>query len=282
MNSQVPEVVSHHPDGTTSVNRGLLRQIGSGSLTNFDEVSVAIKMLRTVQDEFERFGTNGTQAFTNDDSREALLALQACCKRLGFVNFVWPFRDFSSFRSWWVSEGARGSWQARRDLLEGVFGEIAVALDHRFLEIQERQLVRPLNPEELATWPEIRREMNELRRHVASATSTADLRNIGNDCVSILERLSEFIYFHEIHGLPDTDEPAVSKTKIRLTSLIEHEYLSESKSELKRVVSAVIDLAQAIKHTPDPSGIETLVLAETLVFLIAALDRILSQGSLSI
>lgn len=282
MNSEVPEVVSHHPDGTTSVNRGLLRQIGSGSLTNFDEVSVAIKMLRTVQDEFERFGTDGTQAFTNDDSREALLALQACCKRLGFVNFVWPFRDFSSFRSWWISEGARGSWQARRDLLEGVFGEIAVALDHRFLEIQERQLVRPLNSEELATWPEIRIEMNELRRHVASATSTADLRNIGNDCVSILERLSEFIYFHEIHGLPDTDEPAVSKTKIRLTSLIEHEYLSESKSELKRVVSAVIDLAQAIKHTPDPSDIETLVLAETLVFLIAALDRILSQGSLSI
>lgn len=257
-------------------------QIRSGSLTNFDDVSVAIKMLRTVHDEFERFGTDGTQAFTNDDSREALLALQMCCKRLGFGNVVWPFRDFSSFRNWWISEGARGSWQARRDLLESVFGEIAVALDHRFLEIQEKQLVRPLNSEELATWPEIKREMNELRRHVASATSAADLRNIGNDCVSILERISEFTYFHQVHGLPDTDEPAVSKTKIRLTSLIEHEFLSESKSELKRLVSAVIDLAQAIKHTPDPSDIETLVLADSLVFLIAALDRILNQSTLAI
>lgn len=277
MNSQIPEIVFHHPDGATSVDRDLLMQIRFGSLTNFDEVTVAIKMLRTVQDEFERFGTDGTQAFTNDDAREALLALQTCCRRLGFSNFVCPFRDFSSFRSWWISEGARGSWQARRDLLEGVFGEIAVALDHRFLEIQEIQLVRPLNSEELATWPEIKREMNELRRHVASATSTADLRNIGNDCVSILERLSEFTYLHQIHGLPDTDEPAVSKTKIRLSALVEHEYLVDSSSELKKLISSAVSLAQAIKHNHHPSEIETIVLAETLVFLIAVIDRILRQ-----
>ena len=276
------EIVVRLPDGTTSVDRDLLRRIHSGSPAHLDEISVAIKLLRTVQDEFERFGTDGTQAFTNDDSREALLSLQMCCRRLGFSNLFWPFRDFSSFRSWWISNGARGSWQARRDLLEGVFGEIAVALDDRFLETQERQLVRPLNSIELASWPDIQRELSDLRRHVASATSNADLRNIGNDCVSILEKLSEFTYSHRIHGLPNSDEPAASKTKIRLTSLIEHEFLSESKGELKRLVSSAIDLAQAIKHTPDPSETETMVLAETLVFLIAALERILSKGTLSV
>lgn len=279
-NNQVPEFVLRYSDGTTSVDRDLLTLIRTGFSTNVDEVALAIKLLRIVENEFERFGTDGSEAFSNDDSREALLALQMCCKRLGFVHFVLPFRDFSSFRSWWISRGARGSWQARRDLLEEVFGEIAVALDNRFLEIQEKMLVHPLNSEALSSWPEIQSEINELRRHVASATSAADLRNIGNDCVSILERLSEFTYSHQIHGLPNADEPAVSKTKIRLTSIIEHEYLSQSKSELKRLVSTLIDLAQAIKHTSDPTELDTLVLADTLVFLISVIDRILRNGTL--
>jgi hypothetical protein len=271
------EIVARHADGSIAVDREVLIRIRSELLSTGDEIGVVVALLRTIQDEFKRYGTDNSQAFSNDDSREALITLRVCCNRLGITGLEIPFRDFESFKSWWIDKGARGSWQDRRRLLEGVFGNLASSLDEMQIRAVGRSLFQSLNSGGIASWHNIKNEVDELRRHVSSSNSSADLRNIGNDCVAILEKLSEVTYIHAIHGAGHDDEPAVSKTKIRLSALVEHEYLVDSSSELKKLISSAVSLAQAIKHNHHPSEIETMVLAETLVFLIAVIDRILRQ-----
>jgi hypothetical protein len=138
--------------------------------------------------------------------------------------------------------------------------------------------MRPLDSASISTWPEIRSEIEDLRRHVRFATSDSDLRNIGNDCVVISEKLSEFTYLHARHGKDYETEPPISKTKIRLLSLVEHEYLLDSKSELKRLISSSIELAQAVKHSHHPTALESLILADSLIFLVTIIERILNQN----
>jgi hypothetical protein len=278
MNERSLEIVIRHADGSILVSRELLIRMRSELLSSYDEVDAVVALLRTIQDEFTRYGTDSSEAFSNDDSREALVTLRVCCNRLGIANLEIPFRDFGTFRTWWIDKGARGSWQARRSLLEDVFGKLAVSLDVLQMRRIERHIFQPLNSGGIVSWSQIKNEVDELRRHVSSSSSAADLRNIGNDCVSILEKLSEASYIHAIHGIGHEDEPPVAKTKIRLSSAVEHEYLAHSKKELKKLITATVDLAQAIKHDHRPSELETMVLAETVVFLIAMIDRILHSG----
>jgi hypothetical protein len=72
----------------------------------------------------ERYGTNGQIELTEQGMREALLALRAVVDRIGVAGFDVPFRDFGTFRSWWLRSNAYGSWQARRDLLNGIFDSL--------------------------------------------------------------------------------------------------------------------------------------------------------------
>jgi hypothetical protein len=78
------------------------------------DVEVAVALARLTHEEYELYGTDGSQQLTNEQAREALLTLGAVVDRLN-VQFDAPFRDFTTFRNWWIRQGASGSggWQAR-------------------------------------------------------------------------------------------------------------------------------------------------------------------------
>lgn len=57
-----------------------------------------------------------------------------------------PFRDFTRFRSYWMRNGARGSWQARRDILDELFEPARAKL----VQIEARPLDARLSAESLA------------------------------------------------------------------------------------------------------------------------------------
>ncbi len=91
-------------------------------------------------------------------------------------------------------------------------------------------------------------EVAELRRHFQAARTPQDYRNVGNDCVTVLERISEAAYRAERHLREDEDEPPVSNTKQRLDRVVEVELEGSSNAELRKLVRAAIEQSQAVKH----------------------------------
>ena len=266
-----------YSDGTTQVNRELINLVRVGPLDGFDDVLIGERILELTRSEFEKYGTDRTNVFDNDDARNALSSLKACCMRLGITEIDFPFRDFTTFRSWWLKNGASYSWQARRDLLENVFNPLVKRFDNLMLGIPQRTLFEPLNFNSRTAWPKIQEEIEQLRKHATSANSDADIRNLGNDCVVIIEKLSALLYRHADHGDNSLGEEPPTKTKNRLTAIVEREFLSTSSHELVKVVRSTIELAQAIKHNHNPTLMDTMILAETTIFLVAMLDRLLNQ-----
>lgn len=266
------------PDGTFQVNRELINLVRIGPLDGFDDVLIGGRLLELTRSEFEKYGTDRTNVFDNDDARSALSSFKACCIRLGITEIDFPFRDFTTFRSWWLKNGASNSWQARRDLVENVFDPLVKRFDNLLLGISERTLFDPLNINSQSTWPKIQEEIEQLRKHAVSANSDADIRNLGNDCVVIMEKLSTFLYRHADHGDASLAEEPPTKTKNRLTGIVEHEFLSSSSHELVKVVRSTIELAQAIKHNHNPTLMDTMILAESTIFLVAVLDRLLNES----
>src|SRR4029453_8429711 len=99
----------------------LVKRARRGPLPDCADVDLAIPLARLVHDELQRFGTDGSEELDDEDMRDALRSLLAVADRLGITNFNPEFRDFGSFKSWWLRMGASGSWQGRRDLLPGLF-----------------------------------------------------------------------------------------------------------------------------------------------------------------
>jgi hypothetical protein len=97
----------------------LLTSLRSGPLEKVSDVSAALALLDLVHEELESYGTAGHERLTDPQIATAIQALEAVTSRLG-KPLQLPFRDFTRFRSYWNRNGAYGSWQARRDLVESL------------------------------------------------------------------------------------------------------------------------------------------------------------------
>ena len=116
-------------------------------------------------------------------------------------------------------------------------------------------------------------EVAELRRHFQAAQTPQDYRNVGNDCVIVLERLSEAAYSHAQHGRDGEAEPPFANTKARLERVVEVQLPGSSNAELRKLVRSAIEHAQAVKHrTPD--RLHAGVAADTVILLASMLRRI--------
>ena len=88
----------------------------SGSYPDRSDVEIGAALSRLAHNELEAYGTHGGQRTSEDDIRAILRTCRVLMTRIG-VDFILPFSDYGTFRSHWVANGAHGSWQARRDIL---------------------------------------------------------------------------------------------------------------------------------------------------------------------
>ena len=124
----------------TELNVELLAQLAQGTAHDPNPLETALSLTRLVRAEYESYGTEKAHLRTDEDeARAALKTLRMVLKRRGIV-FNPPWRDFSSFQSHWHAEGARGSWQARRDIIEKVFRPIQDQLE----EAEEQGTAAPI------------------------------------------------------------------------------------------------------------------------------------------
>jgi hypothetical protein len=251
----------------------LVRQIRAGAI-DAPDAEVAVALARLVHDELEAYGTDDSGALDNAAMRESLLALRAITTRIG-VDLEVPFRDLTTFRSYWIREGARGSWQARRDILAAIFDDAHDRLaELESAELASDDLADPVSPHGRTGWAKIDEEIAELRRHFQAARTPQDHRNVGNDCTIVIEALSKQLYVVDKHLREGEEEPPVGKTKQRLDRVIEDAAPGPHNAALRKVARATIELAQAVKHDGASTRREAGCAADSVILLANLLRRL--------
>lgn len=251
----------------------LVERVRVGPLTNRDDIEVAVPLARVIHDELETFGTDSNNIMTEHQMRVSLRALSAVTERLGVKADV-PFRDFSTFRSWWIRNGARGSWQARRDLLHDIFEPIhddLAALEEKSLA---STLAEPISPHSRTGWPTVDTEISELRRHFLAAQTPQDYRAVGLDCVAVTEALSGTVYRSDRHLRQGETEPPVDKTKQRLDRFIEDALQGPDNAAIRKLARSAIELAQEVKHSDTPTRREAGIAADAVILVANILRRL--------
>lgn len=260
--------------GRRRFNRSLARKLRGGSLEGGDDVEAAVALARLVHDDLEAFGTAGGEQLDQEEMREALLVLRAVVDRIGIEDFDVPFRDYSTFKSYWLRNEGYGSWQARRDLLAAIFDGLhdeLAALESRALA---SSLAEAVSPRGRTGWAKIDAEIAELRRHFQRARSPQDYRNVGNDCVIVTEALSSQLYDPDVHLRAGESEPPVRNTKQRLVRFVEHAAAGSENAALRKLAKASIELAQEVKHRDTPGRRDAGVAADSVILLANLLRRI--------
>lgn len=198
------------------------------------DLDVTLALMDLVRDDLQLSGTSGGDRISDQNMRLAVRALERTSTRAG-LEFRLPFRDHAGWRSYWIRKGASGAggWQARRDLLSDLFDAPYASLMAAQDRALDSTLVEAVSPHERLGWPNVDTEVGELRRHFRSASTAADYRAVGNDCVHLLEALSRQVYDHASHTPTGEDEPPVAKTKLRLERFIEHGLPGSDNAEIR-------------------------------------------------
>jgi hypothetical protein len=105
----------------------LINSLRAGPIEGRTDLEVAIALAALVHDELLEYGTSGGQQLADDEMATALAALRAVAKRIGLV-FEPPYRNFTTFRNYWMRNDGYGSWQARRDMLDELFEPLHLEL----------------------------------------------------------------------------------------------------------------------------------------------------------
>jgi hypothetical protein len=269
----VPDALGWGPR-TREVDHDLLVSLRRGPAAGKDDLEVGVALARLVHDDLEAYGTGGGEQLSEAEMRDALLALHAVAKRVGLGELQIPFRDYASFRSYWLRNDAYGSWQARRDILNGIFDPI----HDQLIEVESvsitSSLAQPVSPRGRTGWAKVDEELAEMRRHFEMARTPQDYRNVGNDATMVTEALSRQVYDPVKHLRAGEDEPAVGKTKQRLERFVEDALPGRDTAALRRLVRASIEAAQEVKHSDTPTRRDAGVAADSVILLANLLRRL--------
>ena len=266
------------PTARPRFDRELVAELRRIPLPGKDDVEVAVALARLVHDGLQVYGTSGHQQLGNAEVRDALLALHAVVKRTGIETLNVPFRDLDTFRTYWTRNDAKGSWQARRDLLSDIFDETHDQLVELESQALTSSLATPVSPLGRTGWARIDEEITELRRHFQSARTPQDYRNAGNDCVTVTEALSAQVYDPSTHLRPGENEPPVDKTKQRLERFVEDALPGAENAAVRKLARASIELAQEVKHSDTPSRRDAGIAADSVIQLANLLRRLADEA----
>ncbi|MCX0272884.1 hypothetical protein NLM24_19660 [Nocardia zapadnayensis] len=253
-------------------NQKLVVALRRGPLSDRLDIEAAIPLLDLVHDELLAFGTRGGEQLDDSELEAALFALRAVTQRVG-VDFEPPFRNFTTFKTYWIRNDASGSWHARRiilsDLLEPARVKL-VALEERSLDA----LADPISPRTLTGWPRVDEEIRELRRRFQTATTPQDYRAIGAHCVGVLEALSRTVYEPARHLRDGETEPPVDKTKIRIGRFIDDSAAGPGNTAVRGLANKAVELSHQVKHSSTATRRSAGIAADAAMLLANILRRL--------
>lgn len=258
---------------SSTLNSDLLRTIMKGPVPGDDHLETALSLTRLVQREFEAYGTDSGQEISDEESGLILRTLRLALKRDG-ISFEPPWRDFPSFRSYWLREGASGSWQARRDLLAKWFLPVLEHLEAKEEQAFRSELATGVSPRTELGWPSVDEYIRQLRQRFHSATSVADYKDVGNRCVGVLEALSSVVYDPDVDCPPNEAPPPNDKTNIRIGAYVDRQLPGKGNEELRGLIKKASALAHKMKHSESADRTTTGICADTVILLANVLRRL--------
>ncbi|MBM4487733.1 hypothetical protein MWT96_25180 (plasmid) [Prescottella equi] len=259
--------------GTKSkFDMALIKEIRAGSVAGRTDIEIAIALSQLVHDELQAFGTEGGQSLNDAQIAAALTALRAVTRRLA-IQFDPPYRNFTTFKSYWMRNDAYGSWQARRNLL----GDLFEPLHKELTALEERSfddLASAISPHAATGWPSVDEEILELRRRFQTATTTQDYRALGTNCVGVLEALSRTVYNPKDHLRDGEVEPPVEKTNIRIGRYIEDTLPGPNNEDIRGLTKKAAALAHHVKHSPTATRRDAGIAADSVILLANIVRRL--------
>lgn len=236
----------------------VIRNLIAGPLTDDDDLETAVSLARLVHAELEEFWTSAqVQRLNNDQIVVAQRALRATLGRQG-IELNLPWRDYSSFCSYWINQGASGGggWQGRRDILAGFF-------DHVFVELGRLEdawfaatLADPVSPAGRTGWEAV------------------DYSDVARRCVAVMDALSRTVYDPGRHLPADETEPPAAQTHKRIMRFVEVELEGSGNVEIRALVRKTAELAEAVKHRGGATRRDAGIAADTAILLANLLRRI--------
>lgn len=260
---------------TEALDEERLTALIAGPEAGLPDLDASLALMDLVRDDFHESGTRGDQRLTDQQMRTAVRALERTTER-AYQPFRLPFRDHSSWRSYWIRKGASGTggWQARRDLLGDLFDEAYAHLMAAQDRALSSNLAEAVSPREKLGWHEVDTALGELRKHFRTAETPQDYKGVGLDCVTITEALSRQVYDHAKHTPEGEAEPAEGKTKLRLERYVETRLAGADNVEMRKLARAAIELAEAVKHGRAPTRTKAGVAADAVILLANMLRRL--------
>jgi len=250
----------------------MMTELRRQELPGRSDLEVAIALASLVHDQLTAFGTDATQTLADAELEVALLALRAVTKRLG-VPCELPFRNFTTFKTYWLRNEAYGSWQARRELLEGLFEPLHRKLI-RMEELTFEGLASAISPRQATGWPAVDEEITELRRRFLTCHTAADYRDIGNRCVTLTELIGDAVYDADKHVKPGETPLSRGETKNRFDRYVETQLPGSDNAAARKLARSVIEFAQQTKHRTTPTRTEAGLAADAVIMLANILRRL--------
>jgi hypothetical protein len=258
----------------------LVNSLRASAQPEYDDLEVALGLAELADQELQSYGTSGGETLNDLQITLTLRALKAVLKRLG-VDFDPPWRDFTTFRTYWLKKGAKGSYQARRDIVNEFFEPLHATLLAMEDDALESTLAEPISPRTEVGWREVDQEIRELRRRFRSASTSQDYRAIGTHCVGVLEALGMIVYDPSKHLRPGESDPPRDKTKQRLGRFIEGALGGEANEKLRGVATKTIELAHEVKHRSTLTRCDAGIAGDAVILLTNILRRLSEDGQRS-
>jgi hypothetical protein len=252
--------------------KALVDQLRAGALDGRTDLEAAIALAALAHDELLAFGTGGGQQLTDPQIASVLVALRAVTKRLA-VTFDPQFRNFTTFKTYWLRNDGFNSWHARRTMLEELFEPLHMTLV-RLEENTLDALANPITPHAELGWPVVDEEIRELRRRFQTASTPQDYRALGTNCVGVLIALSGTVYDASKHLRPEETEPPLDKTKQRLTRYVEASLGGQENEDVRGLAIKAIELAHHVKHSPASTRREAGIAADAVILLANIFKRL--------
>ena len=259
--------------------RNVAEAVLAGEILGASDLEVADVVVNLVHVELEGYGTDGKNRLREDRDVELLIrAARMACKRVAIDFPKLPFRNFATFYSYWKKEGMSGSWAARREYLQHLFGPIEEAITSLQMRVFEDPLLDPVSPLRRTGWSTVDREIQDLRRRFEAARSPQDYASVGTACIRVLEAVGDAGFDPVRHLAPgETAVPPRDRTKVRLGRIVQVELAGTDAEEIRGLVNASIVVAHHVKHRTTPNRREAGMAADAAILVANLLRRTLKS-----
>jgi hypothetical protein len=171
-----------------------------------------------------------------------------------------PHRDLWAWYGHWTANFSpeQGGYRARRSYVSELYAALLDALEH----LDDRTLGTELQPLETG-WGRVDHQVAQLRERYATVRTIEDCQAIGLLCRDVLRSLADATFRDGL--VPQAQVPAPADAVARLGYVVDAYAPGAGSREIRKMVKAHLDLANAVQHDQDATLRDATIAAEATV-----------------